>query len=94
MFFAHENMKKPASKVAEPAQIQPKSQFLIHKNLPPQDFSLMTLIPMLKLKLTVDMVDTDMEVMVDTVARGKISSDLFQIVATINIFFLYNMMPA
>ena len=36
-------MKKPASKVAEPAQIQPKSQFLFHKNLPPQDFSLMTL---------------------------------------------------
>ena len=44
IFFAHENMKKPASKVAEPAQIQPKSQFLFHKNLPPRDFSLMTLI--------------------------------------------------
>ena len=43
IFFAHENMKKPASKVAEPAQIQPKSQFLFHKNLPPRDFSLMTL---------------------------------------------------
>ena len=43
MFFAHENMKKPASKVAEPAQIQPKSQFLFHKNLPPRDFSLMIL---------------------------------------------------
>ena len=42
-FFAHENMKKQASKVAEPAQIQPKSQFLFHKNLPPRDFSLMTL---------------------------------------------------
>ena len=42
-FFAHENMKKLASKVAEPAQIQPKSQFLFHKNLPPWDFSLMTL---------------------------------------------------
>mgnify|MGYP007042683875 CR=1 FL=1 len=42
-FFAHENMKKPALKVAEPAQIQPKSQFLFHKNLPPRDFSLMTL---------------------------------------------------
>ena len=42
-FFAHENMKKPASKVAEPAQIQPKSQFLFHENLPPRDFSLMTL---------------------------------------------------
>merc|ERR1711894_163891 len=38
-------MKKPASKVAEPAaQIQPKSQFLFHKNLPPRDFSLMTLV--------------------------------------------------
>ena len=36
-------MKKAASKVAEPAQIQPKSQFLFHKNLPPRDFSLMTL---------------------------------------------------
>ena len=44
IFFAHENMKKTASKVAEPAQIQPKSQFLFHKNLPPQDFSMMTLI--------------------------------------------------
>ena len=43
IFFAHENMKKSASKVAEPAQIQPKSQFLFHKNLPPRDFSLMTL---------------------------------------------------
>ena len=42
-FFAHENMKKPASKVAEPAQIKPKSQFLLHKNLPPRDFSIMTL---------------------------------------------------
>ena len=40
---AHENMRKPASKVAEPTQIQPKSQFLFHKNLPPRDFSLMTL---------------------------------------------------
>ena len=43
-FFAHENMRKPASKVAEPAQIQPKSQFLFRKNLPPRDFSIMTLI--------------------------------------------------
>ena len=42
IFFAHENFKKPASKVAEPAQIQPKSQFLFHKNLPPWDFSIMT----------------------------------------------------
>jgi hypothetical protein len=37
-------MKKPASKVAKPAQIQPKSQFLFHKNLPPRDFSILTLI--------------------------------------------------
>ena len=29
--FAHEKMKKTASKVAESAQIQPKSQFLLHK---------------------------------------------------------------
>ena len=36
-------MKKPASKAAKPAQIQPKSQFLFHKNLPPRDFSIMTL---------------------------------------------------
>ena len=36
-------MKKPASKVAEPAQIQPKFQFLFYKNLPPCDFSIMTL---------------------------------------------------
>ena len=27
----------------KPAQIQPKSQFLFHKNLPPRDFSKMTL---------------------------------------------------
>ena len=33
-FFDHENMKKPVSKVAKPAQIQPKSRFLFHKNLP------------------------------------------------------------
>ena len=44
MFFlkkkiAHENMKKPALKVAKPAYIQPKSQFLFHKNLPLRDFS-------------------------------------------------------
>ena len=43
IFFANENMKKPASKVAKPAQIQPKSQFLFHKNFPRRDFSLMTL---------------------------------------------------
>ena len=47
-------MKKPASKVAHnrpkvffpvmpTAQIQPKSQFLFHKNLPQWDFSIMTL---------------------------------------------------
>ena len=42
-FFAHENMKNPASNVAKPAQIQPKSQFLFYKNLPPHDFSIMTL---------------------------------------------------
>ena len=36
-------MKKPASKVAGSAQIQPKSQFLFHKNLPPWDFTIMTL---------------------------------------------------
>ena len=51
LFFAHENMKKPASKVAKPAQIQPKSQFLFHKNLPPRDFSIMTLIYTLKFML-------------------------------------------
>ena len=43
LFVAHENMKKPASKVAKLAQIQPKSQFLFHKNLPLRDFSIMTL---------------------------------------------------
>ena len=43
-FFAHENMKKTASKVAKPAQIQLKSQFLFHINLPPRDFSIMTLV--------------------------------------------------
>ena len=42
--FCRWKHEKPASKVAEPAQIQPKSQFLFHKNLPPRDFSLMTLI--------------------------------------------------
>ena len=57
IFFAPENMKKPPSKVAhnrprpfffqycQSAQIQPKSQFLFHKNLPPRDFSIMTLEP-------------------------------------------------
>ena len=43
-FFAHDNMKKMDSKVAELAQIQPKSQFLFHKKLPPRDFCIMTLI--------------------------------------------------
>ena len=42
-FFAHERMKKPTSKVAKLAQIQPKAQFLFHKNRPPRDFSIMTL---------------------------------------------------
>ena len=36
-------MNKLASKVAKPAKIQPKSQFLFHKNVPPRDFSIMTL---------------------------------------------------
>ena len=36
-------MKKPASKVAKPAQIQPKSQFLFLRNLPLRHFSIMTL---------------------------------------------------
>ena len=35
-------MKKTASKFAKPAQIQPKSQFLFHKNLPTRDFGQMT----------------------------------------------------
>ena len=46
-FFAHEDMKKTGSKVAKPAQVQPKSQFLFHKNLPPRDFSIMTLVPII-----------------------------------------------
>ena len=50
-------MKKPASKVAEPAQIQPKSQFLFHKNLPPRDFSLMTLGGLLVLGLKEGLVE-------------------------------------
>ena len=53
--FAHENMKKPPSKVAhnwpnfffstycEPAQNQPKSHILFHKNGPLRDFYVMTL---------------------------------------------------
>ena len=39
VFKKNENMKK----FAKPAQIQPKSQLLFHKNLPPRDFSIMTL---------------------------------------------------
>ena len=39
-------MKKTASKVAEPAQNLPKSQFLFHKDLSPRDFSIMTLFRM------------------------------------------------
>jgi hypothetical protein len=46
--FARENMKNPASKVAKPAQIQPKSQFLFHKNPPPLDFSIMTLLAVVR----------------------------------------------
>ena len=42
-FFAHENMKKTASKVAELAQIQLKCLFLFHRNIPPRNFSIMTL---------------------------------------------------
>ena len=50
-FFAHENMKKPASKIAHNwlksfvfiNANRSKSQFLFHKNLPPRDFSIMTL---------------------------------------------------
>ena len=41
--IAHENMKKPASKVAKLAQIQPKSQFLFHKNCSPRDLCIKTL---------------------------------------------------
>ena len=44
-------MKKTASKVAELAQMQPKSQFLFHKNLPPRDYSIMTLIEDFKQKV-------------------------------------------
>ena len=40
-FFAYDNMKKTDLKSC---QIQPKSQFLFHKNLPPRDFSIMTLV--------------------------------------------------
>ena len=39
-FFSHENMKKPTG---QPAQNQPKSQFLFHENLPPRDLPIMTL---------------------------------------------------
>ena len=35
--------KNRPQKVVKPAQIQPKSQFLFNKNLPPRDFSIMTL---------------------------------------------------
>ena len=54
IFFAHENMKKLASKVAhnQPnffsnanrSKSSPNVRFQIHKNLPPQDFSIMTLL--------------------------------------------------
>ena len=50
-FLAPENIKKPPSKVAHNrprpfffnAANWPKSQFLFHNNLPPQDFSILTL---------------------------------------------------
>ena len=54
-FFSPENMKKPPSKVAhnrpkplffqdcQSAEIQPKSQFLFHKDVSPRDFCTMTL---------------------------------------------------
>ena len=41
-------MKTPASKIAELAQIQPKSQFLFHENLPPSNFSIMTLLKIVR----------------------------------------------
>ena len=52
--FAHENMKNLPSKVAyfmaqfffqycQPAQKQPKSQFLFHKNCSPRDLCILTL---------------------------------------------------
>ena len=54
-FFAHENMKKPPSKVVhnwhkfffqycQPAQNQPESQFLVHDNCSPYDLCIMTLL--------------------------------------------------
>ena len=52
--FAPENMKEPPSKVAhnwliffqycQPAQNQPKSQFLFNKNCSPWDLCIMTLL--------------------------------------------------
>ena len=68
-FFDHLNLKKTASKVAHnrpkfvfsvmpPAQIQLKSKFLFHKNLPPQDFSIMTLT--LALPVTRSIYDRDL----------------------------------
>jgi len=50
----------------------------IGKTVIASDLPLPKLIPMLKLKLTVDMVDTDMEVMVDTVARGPHKANKFK----------------
>ena len=58
------NMIKPASKVAKSAQIQPKSQFLFHKNLPPRDFSIMTL-------CTLDLVVTSSEYVKDFLNMTK-----------------------
>ena len=57
-FFAHENMEKTASKVAKLTQIQPESQFLFHKNLPPRDFSIMTLLAGMEGVLPVDLAMT------------------------------------
>ena len=44
--FAHENMKKWASKVAKPAQIS----IPVPKNLSPRDFSIMTLVMKKKIR--------------------------------------------
>ena len=67
-FFCPRKLEKPASKVAhnrpkgfffqycQPAQIQPKSQLLFHKNLPPRDFFIMTLGETFATKLTLNQV--------------------------------------
>ena len=64
-FFAHENMKKLPSKVAhnwpkfffqycQPAQNQPKSHILFHKNGYLRDFYIMTLVVTITHKLSLD----------------------------------------